>query len=162
MRTAQIALTVAAAGILALSGCSSDDSSTAETTTTTATGTTTTASTETTTSTTASSTSAAPLTADAVIAAAGRLGLDCTPDEFATFCTDAAGANWQIRTSPAGDGDKAFVESACAAGAGSDGRVLTNGTTVVVYAGNDGQDLEAFNRQLTGEGVEGLEFVDYC
>lgn len=162
MRTAQIALSVAAAGILALAGCSSDDSSTAETTTPTTTAAeTTTASAETRTSTTATS-SSVPLTADAVIAAAGRLGLDCTPDDFATFCTDAEGANWQIRTSPAGDGDKAFVVSACEAGAGSDGRVLTNGTTVVVYAGNDGQDLEAFNRQLASEGVEGLKFVDYC
>ncbi|OUC79063.1 hypothetical protein [Gordonia lacunae] len=160
MKTARISLTFAAAGVLALSGCSSDDSGSTETTTT-ATGSTTaeSAGAERSPITTSST---VRITADAVIAAARRLGFACSAEEQATFCSSEAGENWQIRTSPAGDGDRAFVQAACEAGVGSDGRVLTNGTTVVVYVGNEGQGLQEFNRQLAGEGVEGLTLVDYC
>ena len=77
------------------------------------------------------------------------------------MCYNDSGENWQVRTSPVGDGDRSYVRAICAAGAGDDGRVLTNRTTTVVYAGNPEQSLPAFQQKLAAAGIS-LEFVDYC
>lgn len=60
-----------------------------------------------------------------------------------------------------GDGDRGYLNAACAAGAADDGHVLTNRTTTVIYAGNPEQDLRTLQRRLASSGIL-LDLVDYC
>lgn len=108
------------------------------------------------------STASSSVTAAQVVSVIQRMGFECgEQDQGMTMCYNDSGENWQVRTSPTGDGDRGYVRTVCAAGAGDDGRVLTNRTTNVVYAGHPEQDLRAFQRRLASSGIE-LDFVDYC
>lgn len=101
------------------------------------------------------------VTAAQVVSTLEGMGFECGTEDAMTMCYNDSGENWQVRTSPVGDGDRGYLKAACAAGAADDGRVLTNRTSTVVYAGNPGQDLHAFKRRLASSGIA-LDLVDYC
>ncbi|MBS4102925.1 hypothetical protein [Tsukamurella paurometabola] len=84
-------------------------------------------------------------------------GFDCSAESQYVMCSKGA-VNWQLKTSPKGDGDRAWITAGCDSGAIEKGtEVVTNGT-LVIYAGNDGQDLDGLAEQLGG----GLRVVKYC
>ncbi|AVL99775.1 hypothetical protein C6V83_05275 [Gordonia iterans] len=153
MNLRHLPFAAAAVAVLAVAGCSDDDRDTGWTPNSPTANAPAPASQSTT-------TAAAKATEDTVIAAFEALGYQCSPEQQMTFCVQG-GENWQIRTSPAGDGDKAFAKSVCDAGMGDDGRVLTNGD-VVIYAGNKHQDLATIQTTLEAKGVSGLDVVDHC
>ncbi|MEJ9080791.1 hypothetical protein WKY82_20445 [Gordonia malaquae] len=146
---------LALAAVASFSACSSDDTTSdsttapAETTATTATTTT---------------TKAKVWTLDEISSTVQGLGYDCSAQTGYIMCTKGS-ENWQIKVPAKGDGDVAFRTAACEGGMISNAaekEVLTNGSTLVVFAGNDGQDLEAFASKLDGAGITGLEVEKYC
>ncbi|WP_435594699.1 hypothetical protein [Tsukamurella tyrosinosolvens] len=84
-------------------------------------------------------------------------GFDCSAESQYVMCSKGA-VNWQLKTSPKGDGDRARITAGCDSGAIEKGtEVVTNGA-LVIYAGNDGQDLNGLARLLGG----GLRVAKYC
>lgn len=144
---------LALAAVASFSACSSDDTTSDSTA----------APAETTTKTsTATTTEAKSWTLDEISSTVEGLGYDCSAQTGYVMCTQGS-ENWQFKIDPKGTGDKAFRSAACESGMVSEGtRMLTNGSTLVVFEGNDGQDLEGFAAKLDGAGITGLEVEKYC
>ncbi|MCT1353843.1 MULTISPECIES: hypothetical protein [unclassified Gordonia (in: high G+C Gram-positive bacteria)] len=150
-----------ALALLAATGCSTDEPTSTPPTTELASAPTTTSVHATTTSSAPSTTQQQPAAVSSVLTALTTLGYACNAETDMTICTKDSGEHWQIRESPQGDGDRAFVTAACEAGVNDDGRVITDGARVVIYAGND-EDLDALVTTLASVGLSGLEAIDYC
>ncbi|AZG43598.1 hypothetical protein [Gordonia insulae] len=146
--------------LLAATGCSTDEPTSTPPTTDLASVSTSSVHATTTTS-APSTTQQQPATVSSVLTALTTLGYACAAETDMTICTNDSGEHWQIRESPQGDGDRAFVTAACEAGVSDDGRVITDRARVVIYAGND-EDLDALVTTLASSGLSGLEVIDYC
>lgn len=162
-------IAVAAALLVAatLGGCSSNESAQAVPSSTTAmfqgragaptTNATSASSTRTTAETTTTTSTAGTLTVAQAQTKLEATGFDCSTESQYVMCSKGA-VNWQLKTSPKGDGDRAWITAGCDSGAIEKGtEVVTNGT-LVIYAGNDGQDLNGLAKQLDG----GLRVMKYC
>ena len=157
------------AGVLALAGCGDDGSDDANAPSPQAT-TTSTATQRATAPPAAATTSSTPEVTineksiesmDDVQALVAPMGLECSNEDQFLMCT-RGDENWQFRISPQGDGDAAFRKAACDAGASDGGTVITNGGSLVIYSGNDGQNEAAFLAELEDAGFSGLETEEYC